>query len=190
MRIIQDLSRASLAPKGLATCKIPRCRECIFGKQTRKPVGKSSTIGGKLRPGDAIHCDQLISGHPGIPISNDKTERITVVNVFADSASRLPRAFYSHKTSAEAAVVAKMSFERFLTEHRVRVRHYHADNGVYKTHLWLSHCLARGQSSSFCGVSAHHQNPIAENLNRRATEMARTLLLTVQLCWIELKNIE
>eukprot|EP00171_Calliarthron_tuberculosum_P007750 IDg7750t1 len=112
-----------------------------------------------------------------------QTKRVTVVNVFADAASRLPRAYYSHTTSAEAAVISKMSFERFTADHRVRVKHYHADNGVYKTNLWLNHCSAQGQTSSFCGVSVHHQNPIAESLNRRATEMARTLLLTTQLHW-------
>lgn len=183
MRVIQDLSRLGLAPRNLASCMIPRCSDCIFGKQVRKPTGSSCTISGKLDPGDAVHCDQLISGHPGIYINLTKDERVTVVNVFVDAASRLPKAFFTHTTTAEQAVLSKISFERFAGEHNVKVRHYHADNGVYKSQLWMKHCAAKGQSMSFCGVSAHHQNPIAERLNRRATEMARTLLITVQLHW-------
>ena len=186
MSMIQDLSRASLLPKGLASCKIPKCRECIFGKQTRNAKGSSTTLHGKMRPGDAVHCDQLISGHSGKQIDSNSSNNITVVNVFVDACSRLPKSYFSDTTSAEAAVLAKMKFERFAAEHSVRIRHYHADNGVYKSNLWMKHCEARGQTSSFCGVSAHQQNPVAENLNRRATEMARTLLLTAQLCWNDL----
>lgn len=96
-----------------------------------------------MRQGDAVHCDQLISAHPGIPIEGKQSEKVTVVNVFADTASRLPRAFYTYTTSAESAVLSKMKYEQFAAEHRVRVRQYHADNGVYKTHLWQSHCAAK-----------------------------------------------
>ena len=61
------------------------------------------------------------------------------------------------------------------------MKQYHATNGVYKSQLCKSHCDARGQTISFCGVPAHHQNPVAENLNRRATDIARMLIITVQL---------
>lgn len=60
----------------------------------------------------------------------------------------------------------------------------------YKKRISGPHCVAKGQTTSFCGVSAHHQNPIAEILNRRATEMARTLILAVQLHWVEIMDCE
>lgn len=63
-------------------------------------------------------------------------------------------------------------------------------SNFYKTHLWLKHCKEKGQSTTFSGLSAHHQNPIAEKLNLCATEIARTLLLTASLHWWDIANTE
>lgn len=186
MRTIQDFSRQGILPKQLSRCSPPKCVDSFFGKQPRRPKGTSTVLNDKLVAGTMVHCDQLISAHPGITFTGSKTSPFHVVNLFVDSASRLPKGYFARTTSAEEAVMAKSHFERFSAQHRVRIEHYHADNGVYSSKLWKQHCTARNQSYSFCGVSAHHQNPLAENLNRRATEMARTAIMTVCLHWSEL----
>lgn len=47
MSIIQNLVRVNLLPKGLSTCKIPKCYDYLFGKKTRGPVGTSNKMAGK-----------------------------------------------------------------------------------------------------------------------------------------------
>jgi len=65
----------------------------------------------------------------------------------------------------------------------VNIKHYHADNGRFKDKLFSKSIEGKGQTISFCGVGAHHQNGIAEkrigDLQRRAT----TLLLHAQRRW-------
>lgn len=181
MRTIHDFTRMGLLPQYLARCTPPKCMDCFLGKQPRRQKLTSTTINNKQNPGDMVHCDQLISAHPGIKFTGNKSSPFHVVNLFVDSASRLPLMYCARTTSAEECVLAKSAFELFASQHGVRIKHYHADNGVYDSHLWKRHCAAQKQSYSFCGVSAHHQNPIAENMNRRATEMARTALMTVSI---------
>lgn len=60
MRRVQDLARYGLVPRNLCQCPIPKCADCLLGKQPRRPKGIHPTMNNKLSPGDMIHCDQLI----------------------------------------------------------------------------------------------------------------------------------
>jgi transposase InsO family protein len=70
----------------------------------------------------------------------------------------------------------------------VNIKHYHADNGRFKDKLFSKSIEEKGQTISFCGAGAHHQNGIAEkrigDLQRRAT----TLLLHAQRRWPDAIN--
>jgi hypothetical protein len=85
--------------------------------------------------------------------------------------------------SSEETVRAKESFERYAKSYGVNIKHYHADNGRFKDKAFMKSIEDSGQTISFSGVGAHHQNGIAEkrigDLQRRAT----TLLLHVQRRW-------
>ncbi len=82
----------------------------------------------------------------------------------------------------------KIAFEKFAASHGVNIKHYHADNGRFKDKLFSKSIEEKGQTISFCGVGAHHQNGIAEkrigDLQRRAT----TLLLHAQRRWPDAIN--
>jgi len=79
--------------------------------------------------------------------------------------------------SSEETVKRKLAFEKFAATLGMHIKHYHADNGRFKENLFMKSIEEKGQSISFCGVGAYHQNGKAEkrigDLQRRAT----TLLL-------------
>jgi hypothetical protein len=85
--------------------------------------------------------------------------------------------------SSKETVKAKESFERYAKSYGVNIKHYHADNGRFKDKAFMKSIEDSGQTISFSGVGAHHQNGIAEkrigDLQRRAT----TLLLHAQRRW-------
>lgn len=78
---------------------------------------------------------------------------------------------------ADATVDAKQAFERVCSKYGVVVRHYHADNGLFDTRKFKLSIEQAGQSLTFCGVNAHHQNGKAERRIKDITEGARTALL-------------
>jgi hypothetical protein len=90
--------------------------------------------------------------------------------------------------SSEETVKSKLAFEKFAASHGVNIKHYHADNGRFKDNLFMRSIEEKGQTITFCGVGAHHQNGKAEkrieDLQRRAT----TLLLHAQRRWPDAIN--
>ena len=58
-------------PKKLATCKVPLCTACLFGKATRQPWRTKSSVN-RIRikqvqkPGDCVSVDQIESTTPGL----------------------------------------------------------------------------------------------------------------------------
>ena len=67
---------------------------------------------------------------------------------------------------------AKHAFERFATEHGVRVAHYHCDNGRFADTLFRLDCEQQQQKLTFCGMNAHFQNGIAKQAIRDLSESA------------------
>ena len=80
-------------------------------------------------------------------------------------------------TSAEETVDAKRAFEAFAKERGVTIKHYHADNGIFASNGFREEVMNCGQSISFCGVGAHHQNGIAERRIQDLSETARSNLI-------------
>jgi hypothetical protein len=52
--------------------------------------------------------------------------------------------------------------KKFATEHNVRIRHYHCNNGQFAGITFKQSCKASCQMLTFCGVNAHFHNGIAE----------------------------
>jgi len=104
-------------------------------------------------------------------------QRIVASTVFVDHESDFSYVYHQTSMSSEETLKSKLTFEKFALSHGVHIKHYHADNGRFKNNLFTKIIEDKGQTISFCGVGAHHQNGIAEkrigDLQRRAT----TLLL-------------
>jgi hypothetical protein len=73
-------------------------------------------------------------------------------------------------------IEAKRRFEQFCLEHGVKVKHYHADNGIFASKGFRNEIACCGQTLSFCGVGAHHQNGVAERRIQDLANSARSSL--------------
>ena len=63
------------------------------------------------------------------------------------------------------------------------MKHYHAENGRFCNNLFIQDIQKQGQSISYCGVGAHHQNGIAEKQIRDLAESARKMILYAESRW-------
>ena len=147
-----------------------------------------SPIGGPAitEPGDCVSVDQLKSSTPGL-IGQVKgwltQERHHTATVFVDHHSDLTFVHVTPSDTSEETVSAKEAFECFAASHDVTVKHYHADNGCFADSLFRDHVKEKGQTISFCGVGAHHQNGKVEKRIRDTMEQARTMLLHASHRW-------
>jgi hypothetical protein len=173
------------------------CNDCCGAKATRRHWrGKSAKYNQRhlkkaTHPGEVISVDQLESSIPGfIGQMTGKLTRQCIVasTVFVDHASDFSYVYHQTSMTSEETLKSKLAFEKFALWHGVHIKHYHADNGRFKDNLFTKSIEDKGQTISFCGVGAHHQNGIAEkrigDLQRRAT----TLLLHAQRWWPDAIN--
>ena len=68
---------------------------------------------------------------------------------------------------------AKHTFEAYCRQHGCQVQHYHCNNDRFADSGWMAGAAQKGQTISFCGVNAHHQNGLAEKAMRDLQEQAR-----------------
>jgi hypothetical protein len=189
-KIRQMASRGDL-PIGLATCQIPKCAACMYGKATRRAWRTKSPVNAIANkqvtaPGAVVSMDQLVSSVPGL-IGQMKgfltRKRYTVATVFVDHFSGMSYVYLQKGATALETIEAKRAFERFASTHGVVVKHYHSDNGIFETREFRDEIAATRQTISFCGVNAHHQNGKAEKKIRDLQELSRTMILHAQQRW-------
>ena len=117
------------------------------------------------QPGDCVSVDQLESPTPRFvaQLKGALTrKRHCTATVFVDHMSQLSYIHLQSGLTSAETIEAKQAFEAYVRSHRVRVQHYHADNGRFADNAYLKVVTEAGQTISFCGVNAHFQNGIAE----------------------------
>jgi transposase InsO family protein len=174
--------------------KPPMCNDCCGAKATRRPwrdKGSKGHIKEATKPGEVVSVDQLESSTPGFigQMTGKLTrQRIVASKIFVDHASDFKYIYHQTSLTSEETLKRKLAFENFALSHGVNIKHYHVDNGRFKDNLFMNSIEEKGQTISFSGVGAHHQNGIAEkrigDLQRRAT----TLLLHAQRRWPDAIN--
>eukprot|EP00957_Ditylum_brightwellii_P121667 9278257-Ditylum_brightwellii.AAC.1 len=90
---------------------------------------------------------------------------------------------YSHMisgTTIKETVEAKVAYERALHNYGHKVEAYHGDNRRLDSADFQTACKVAKQAYTYCGVGAHHQNGIAESMNKRHSHNCRTALLYVK----------
>jgi hypothetical protein len=166
MRRIQQIAAKGIIPRRLASCPIPICQSCLFGKMSRTawrqkgdlqtPIGQTIT-----RAGQCLSVDQLESPHPGI-IAQLKgiptRDRYTVSTIFVDHYSDYTFVYLQRTTSAQDTLAAKREFERSARSMGISIERYHSDNGRFAENVWQEDLRQQKQYGSYCGVNAHHQN--------------------------------
>ena len=188
---IQQMAARGDLPGRLARCQVPKCAACLYGKSTRRawrtkaPI-KDMTIPPATSPGAVVSVDQLISAVPGL-IAQMKGfithQRYNVATIFVDHFSGLSFVHLQKGSTVEETIEGKQSFERYAKTHGVAIKHYHADNGIFEAKGFQNALAMVGQTITFCGVNAHHQNGRAEKKIRDLQELARTMLLHAKQRW-------
>ena len=84
-------------------------------------------------------------------------------------------------TAACETLEAKAAFEASSNTFGVQISHYHA--GRFAEWAFLSHCDSEGQTVSFAGINADHQNGIVEKHIQDLQDMARTMLVHAKKKW-------
>ena len=189
-KILKMAERGEL-PAYLSTCRVPKCAACMFAKATRRPwrtkaLPNENKIPPVLAPGNVVSVDQLMTDTPGL-IAQMKgfltRKRYTACTVFVDHFSGFTFVQNQQTTSGEETIEAKRAFEREAARYGVVIKHYHADNGIFTSALFMSEVYAKGQSITFCAVNAHHQNGRAEKKIRDLQDNARAMLIHAQQRW-------
>ena len=91
---------------------------------------------------------------------------------------------YIYQTS-ESAIAAIDAWERILNSYGKTATAYHADNRIFSSNKFTANLKECKQDINFCGVGAHFQNGIAENMIKILISNARTTLLNAILRWPE-----
>jgi hypothetical protein len=82
-------------------------------------------------------------------------------------------------------VQAKQAYERELEQYDCKVKHYHADNGIFDAAEFTNSIQIMDQSITFSGVRAHHQNGKAECMIQTVVDKARSMMLHTSMHWPE-----
>ena len=176
-----------------------RCTACQLGKQRRRGANTQHTHtkdgrhmvtrSENLRPGDCVSLDQYDSTLTGrLPHTRGKEpkkDQYTGSTLFIDHATGLMHCVHQVSLNTGETIEAKLQFERFAQDHGVTVKSYLADNAPFGNTKFVDAVKHAGQSLSFSGVGAHHQNGVAERGVRTVTSWARTMMLHAVLHWPE-----
>ena len=184
-RRIQQMTKVGTLQRKLATCDIPVCTSCMYGKATKSPWrsknSKNQVEANKpSRPGECISVDQLISQSPGL-ISQMRGrpthQRYTCASVYVDQFTDYTFTFLQKTTTAEETIEEKRLFERRTGRMGHKITHYHADNGGFASHAWRDHCADNQQQLTFVAVGAHHMNGVAEAKIKQLQSLATTMMI-------------
>jgi transposase InsO family protein len=204
--VMAKMARQGMLPRGITKIlttmskqhtKPSMCNDCCGAKATRKPWRgkgkryKQRHLKKTTHPEEVVSVDQLGSSIPGFigQMTGKLMNQCTVASTaYVDHASDLSYVYHQTSRTSEETLKSKLAFEKFAASHGVNIKHYHADNGRFKDKIFSKSIQEKGQTISFCGVGAHHQNGIAEkrigDLQRRAT----TLLLQAHRRWPDAIN--
>ncbi|KAG7349703.1 reverse transcriptase RNA-dependent DNA polymerase [Nitzschia inconspicua] len=187
--LLKSMANEGKLPRHLASAAHPRCAACEMATAHRKPWRNRRAPSGLRKakqPGQCISVDQLKSPIPGL-MGQMKgiptTKRFNYATVFVDHYSDMSYLVLQETGTADETLAAKHSFEAFARTHAIRIQHYHADNGRLAENLWTDDIQKQGQTMSYCGVSAHWQNGIAEKRIKDLQDLARTQLIHAKIRW-------
>ena len=196
-RKLQAMAARGELPSKMKDCAILLCSACTYGKQTKQPwQGKPTTNRQRTMvakgPREIVSADVLDSSVPGFVgqmRGNLTVQRYTGACVFVDQFSGLS---YTHllvnKTAANLAA-AKDAFLLYCRKYGVAVKHFHANNSIFESKEFRKSVESTGQTISYCGVNAHHQNGVAKKQIQDLQDQARTILIHAQRQWPEAVNV-
>jgi hypothetical protein len=178
------------------------CTACLLAKQKRRATGsepvqdrESSVLSREhLEPGDCVSVDQCVSGTKGRLATSKGKEKDTFKFqggvLAADHASWA--IFIKHQVSLRGGetLQAKQSFEQWARDAGVKIKAYHADNGIFAGRDWKDDCALHEQELWFSGVGAKHQNGVAERAVGACVTWARAVIVHSVIHWPEETSLD
>ena len=176
-----------------------KCGACCMAKQTRRstrskrasssdPAMKLKT--GHLKPGDCISVDHYVSPLPARRRSGYGTSSPLIGGaLYVDHSSGFVFHYPQSDLTTRTTLLGKQLLEDEASTVSVTIKKYHSDNGIFSSKGFKDHCRGLGQSYSFCGVGAHHQNAVAERCIGTISRMARANLIHLMIHWPERCNL-
>ena len=144
----------------------------------------------KYAPSDFVSIDQYVVKEPGqLPTDFGREADHNMFHggtIFCNACSNY--IFIKNQVSLGTGetISAKNEFESWLWDTaRVAVKHYHSDNEVFTADAFTNSCKEEGQSQTFSGVDAQHQNAEAERSIQTVVYMAQTVVIHCALHWGE-----
>ena len=113
-----------------------------------------------------VSVDQMVSPTAGFIAQMTgilTTKRYKYATVYVDQASRFGYTFIQKTATAEETIKGKIAFELYSLSLGIKIKAYHADNGIFRANAWVNHCNQNNQAITYAAVNAHHQNGIAES---------------------------
>ena len=185
--------------RGTWKCEHPKCAACILAKQHKTSAG-SQTVSNKQerenairrkaqKAGDQVSGDQFVCKSPGrLPNTFGKeppSERYHGGTLWVDHFSQYIHIACQVSLRAGETLLGKHEFERFAEQFGIKIHSYHTDNHPFKAQIIKDDLEAQGQTMTFSGVGAHHQNGVSERAIKTITYWARAMMLHQLLHWPE-----
>eukprot|EP00957_Ditylum_brightwellii_P111630 8514650-Ditylum_brightwellii.AAC.1 len=116
----------------------PKCTHCAYNSMTRRPRGGKQTLMTchKIKP--ALHPGKLI------------IKRYKTATIFVDHYSRLTYVHLQYDLSFQQTWEANRAFEIWSARIRVKIEHYHANNGQFADKAFIKDCERNRQMLTFC----------------------------------------
>ena len=105
-----------------------------------------------------------------------------------DHHSRLSYVHLSQSTTSEELVEDKLAFGACACDYKVKIKHYHIDNGRFSDNAFCEAVEKGGHTISFSGMNAHFQHGIAENCIQYLQDHSSIILLFAQSRWPKVIN--
>ena len=187
-----------------ASCEIPKCASCQFGKSKRRPTGATTTTTvpekegalrkDDLRPGDRVSMDHFqVTKRGRLYESRGRTAPENMYCggvIFVDHASGHVHTEFVVNLTATETIRAKMAYERAMLDEGVVVKAYHTDNGVFTARQFMEEIEKNFQTIGFSGVGGHHANGIAERGIGVVMSTARTMMIHAAIRWPDVITAE
>ena len=176
-----------------------RCPACLLAKQHQRSTGHHRTQAkperemairrDAMRPGQEISGDQYICRTPGRLAHTKGKENVALRyhggTIFVDHYSGFIHIGNQVSLRAGETLQTKRAFDRFASEHGVKLQHFRLDNHPFGAREFREDLDDFGQTISFSGVGAHHQNGVAERAQSTVMSWTRSQLLHQLLHWPE-----
>ena len=188
---LQLLSALGVLPRKLLKVNPPKCAGCLYGAMKKRSWRTKSTNNrGSIReasaPGECISVDHVESSTPGFIAQlkgNTNKHICRTETIFLDQCSDMTYVHLQIELSSEEIVEAKKAFDAYTRAYKVKIKHYHTDNGRFTDNAFLQVVTEESQTMTYCGVNAYFQNGKAENRKRYLQDQTRKQLQHAKSRW-------